>query len=213
MKKIFLLGVGLVLFIHGSVFAQLPQTSNNNPNWASSCFQIPKEVPNWSFNNGDNIFNYDNNAWATDWSCSCKKDFKKVMKTLYSGGVATQYSVAVCEKCDPTTCNCGVKLNTDVPFIGRCLMYGNTNNTWLSWDTTTVNSLNAFPILMGALMRLLVWVILIVCLWTIIVWWFMMTVPGQYDKGKWLVRKVIYTIAALWSLWLILYLINPNFFK
>lgn len=198
-----------------------PSNENSTPDTngtpATSCF----EPPSWytfrpiSFLGGwsptDTI--YDINA-QNPTTCNCQWNTKKVTKTLAGeGGVVTAYTISVCEKCDPKKCNCGVKLNTNVPFIGRCIMYGNTNNTWLSWEVTTVNSVSAFPILMSAMIKLLMGVILVVCLWTIIVGWFMMTVPGQYDKGKWLVKKVVWTIVALWSLWLILYLINPNFFK
>lgn len=120
--------------------------------------------------------------------------------------------IAICEKCDLKKCNCGIKLNTNIPFIGRCIMNQQTNNVWQSGDVMTVNSLNAFPILMWALIKLLMSIIMIVCFASLIVWWFMMTVPDQYETGKWIVKKVIRTIVALWSLGTILYLINPNFF-
>ncbi len=185
-----------------------PNTPPQTPT-SSSCF----DMPSWyGFLNGAN--------YPQDWikanECACKDNYRKVIKTIVGTGEA-QWKIdtlPVCEICDIKKCNCWVKLNTNVPFIGRCLMYGNTNNVNQGGDgTTTVNSINAFPILMGAMMRLLVGVILIVCLWTLIVGGFMMTVPEQYEKGKGLVRKVVWTIAALWSLWLILYLINPNFFR
>lgn len=151
-----------------------------------------------------------------DTDCSCKPWFKKVQKThVFNSpeGKLTQ-NIAVCEKCDKEKCNCGVKLNTSIPFIGSCLMYGNTNNPNQNGDgTTTVNSLNAFPILMGALIRLLVSVILLACFGALIVGWFMMTIPEQFKTGKSLVMKVVWTIVSLWSLGIILYLINPNFFK
>jgi hypothetical protein len=55
-------------------------------------------------------------------------------------------------------------------------------------------------------------VIMVACFGALIMGGFMMTVPGQYDTGKWLVTKVIWTIVALWSLSSVLYIINPNFF-
>lgn len=122
-------------------------------------------------------------------------------------------SISFCEECNKDTCNCGIKLNTNIPFIGRCIMNEKTNNVGQSGNVTTVNTLNAFPILMGALIKLLMSIIMIVCFASLIVWGFMMTVPDQYDTGKWIVKKVIRTIVALWSLWTILYLINPNFFS
>lgn len=138
------------------------------------------------------------------WDCTtwCKNGYTEVKK----------WWISICEKCDLEKCNCGIKLNTNIPFIGRCIMNQQTNNVWQDVDWTTVNSLNAFPILMWALIKLLMSIIMIVCFASLIVWWFMMTVPDQYDTGKWIVKKVIRTIVALWSLWTILYLINPNFF-
>lgn len=144
--------------------------------------------------------------WLVAWSCTtgCPDwSYKEVMK----------WGSMLCEKCDIEKCNCGIKLNTNIPFIGRCIMNQQTNNVGQSGNITTVNTLNAFPILMGALIKLLMSIIMIVCFASLIVWWFMMTVPDQYDTGKWIVKKVIRTIVALWSLWTILYLINPNFFS
>ena len=135
-------------------------------------------------------------AWCEQWSIE-----KKIWKS------------SVCEKCDPEKCNCGIKLNTSIPFIGRCIINAKTNNTWKSGDTTTVSILNAFPVLMGALIKLLMSVIMLVCFASLIIWWFMMTIPDQYETGKWMIKKVVRTIVALWSLWTILYLINPNFFS
>ncbi len=139
------------------------------------------------------------------WDCTtwCQNGYTEVKK----------WGISVCEKCDLKKCNCGIKLNTNIPFIGRCIMNQQTNNVGQSGNVTTVNTLNAFPILMGALIKLLMSIIMIVCFASLIVWWFMMTVPDQYDTGKWIVKKVIRTIVALWSLWTILYLINPNFFS
>lgn len=72
-----------------------------------------------------------------------------------------------CEQCDPEICNCGVKLNTDVPFIGKCLQYGSETSS--ADGATTVTAQSAFPFLMGALIRLLLGVILIICFGTLIV--------------------------------------------
>ncbi|AKH32571.1 hypothetical protein XF24_00210 [candidate division SR1 bacterium Aalborg_AAW-1] len=172
----------------------------------ASCFKNP--LPNG--------YNYTNNfTWNGEGQgdgCSCKSGYKKITKQIQNDK-GVQDTVSVCEKCDPKKCNCGIKLNTNIPFIGRCIMYGNTNNTGLSGDVTTVNSVSAFPILMGAIIRILVSAILLVCFGTLIVGGFMMTVPDQYKTGKGLVMKVVYTIAALGSLGIILYLVNPNFFK
>jgi hypothetical protein len=122
------------------------------------------------------------------------------------------WNSSVCQKCNPDTCNCGIKLNTNIPFIGRCIMNEKTNKTWQNGEKTTVNPLSAFPILMGALIKFLMSIIMIVCFSSLIIWWFMMTIPDEYDTGKWIVKKVMRTIVSLWLLWTILYLINPNFF-
>ena len=189
----------LGFFTNSSTFAQAQAPCYNPPTWYTIIDTGFIIYPEWRTAN-----------------CSCASEYKKVQKThlFNSSDWQLTTNIAVCEKCDPITCNCGVKLNTSIPFIGSCLMYGNTNNQNENGDgTTTVNSINAFPILMGALIRLLVSVILLACFGALIVGWFMMTVPEQFKTGKGLVMKVVWTIVALWSLWLILYLINPNFFK
>jgi hypothetical protein len=152
-----------------------------------------------------------NAAKSKLWWDAVPTDCKKWCEAGYTEIKA--WWASLCEKCNKDTCNCGIKLNTNIPFIGRCIMNEKTNNVWQNGNTTTVNTLNAFPILMGALIKLLMSIIMIVCFASLIVWWFMMTVPDQYDTGKWIVKKVIRTIVSLWSLGTILYLINPNFFS
>jgi len=44
-----------------------------------------------------------------------------------------------------------------------------TNNVGQSGNVTTVNTLNAFPILMGALIKLLMSIIMIICFASLIV--------------------------------------------
>lgn len=141
-------------------------------------------------------------------TCSCPPNTQeKIMRT---GG----QTVAYCEICDAEKCNCGTKLNTSIPFIGRCIMYKKTNNTNQWWtDTVSINALNAFPVLMGSLMKILMSLILLVAFGSLIVAGVMMTVPDQYESGKKLIWKVVYAIALLWLSGTILYLINPNFFK
>jgi hypothetical protein len=67
--------------------------------------------------------------------------------------------------------------------------------------------------LMWALVKILMSLIMIISFASLIVWWFMMTLPDQYETGKWIIKKVMRTIISLWSLWTILYLVNPNFFS
>ncbi len=178
--------------------------------WCAVRFTVPAGV----FTRPLETYQNTHRELLVGFDCSlggCPKDSQEKRIRLSDGNNGS-YEVSVCEKCNLETCNCGVKLNTNIPFIGRCIMYENSNASWQSWDVTTVNALNAFPILMGSLIKLLMSVIMVVCFGSLIVWGFMMTIPDQYDTGKWIVMKVIRTIVALWSLWTILYLINPNFF-
>lgn len=160
--------------------------------------------------------NYQENiAKDNDNTCACIAWAKAIDKIFYNSSKEST-SLSVCEKCDKEKCNCGIKLNTNVPFIGRCIMYGDTNETndpsYVSGDSIVVNSLNAFPVLMGGLIKILMSVILLLCFGSLIVAGVMMTIPGYYDTGKWLIKKVVVAIALLGASGTILYLINPNFF-
>jgi hypothetical protein len=72
-------------------------------------------------------------------------------------------------KCECKSGCCGIKLNTNVPWIGRCIEFGNTNNLDKTYTneygdgntTLTVNILNAFPVLMSALGKILLTCILL----------------------------------------------------
>lgn len=55
---------------------------------------------------------------TTNGACKCDSNYKRVR----------DLNGERCEVCDPVKCNCGVKLNTNVPFIGRCILYGQTND-------------------------------------------------------------------------------------
>ncbi len=101
----------------------------------------------------------------------------------------------------------GIKLNTKVPFVGDCI--GTT-------ASSTTTQLNAFPHLMGGLMKLVMVVILVMSLLMIVVAGVMMTTGGfeksNYSKGMDLIKKVAYGLALLGASGVILKLINPNFF-
>lgn len=118
--------------------------------------------------------------------------------------------------CDPSKECCGVELNTDVPFIGKCIEMG-TSNSAASADgkTTNVNSLNAFPVLMWWLSKIMITVILILSFIAIIAGGVMMAgdgLMGSYSNGKKLIMKVLAWLVLLGASWIILKLINPNFF-
>lgn len=202
------------------IYAQNPQP-NQGP--AQSCFDkntkelnLTKESERLDSNGValksfyDVGFNESCNACLNDYKLSSITIFQKNKE---GQNLPTPYSVYVCEKCDPEQCNCGYKLNTDIPFIGRCISFGNTNVTNGTDGVTTVNAVNAFPVLMGSLIKLAMGALLIVCLGMIIVGGVRMTLPEQYTDGKAMVWKVVYIIAGIGSLGLILYLINPNFFR
>ena len=113
--------------------------------------------------------------------------------------------------CNPERWCCGVKLNTVVPFIGDCIEMTNWNDT-----TQWVNQLNAFPYLMKWLTKILITAIMIFSIIIVIVAWFLMSTSvaneWNYKKGTELLKKVIICLILLWCSWLILKLINPNFF-
>ena len=99
------------------------------------------------------------------------------------------------------TCS-GIKLNTDVPFVGNCI------ETTKGGDKT--NQINAFPKLMWAMMKLLMTLLMIVAAGV------MMTTAwaksGNYTKGMDIIQKVAVGMALLGASGVILKLINPNFF-
>lgn len=100
-----------------------------------------------------------------------------------------------------------IKLNTNVPFVGNCI-------ETKVWANTT--QLNAFPRLMGGMMRLLMTIIMIMSLLMIVIGGVLMTTGGReksnYSKGMDMIKKVAYGMALLGASGVILKLINPNFF-
>lgn len=96
-----------------------------------------------------------------------------------------------------------VQLNTDVPFVWNCIKKDNTAT--------------AFPTLMWGLTKMVVTAILIISFLLIIAWWVMIAMwwaeQSLQWKGKDLILKVIIWIALLGTSWIILHIINPNFFK
>ena len=116
--------------------------------------------------------------------------------------------------CNPDITCCWIKLNTVVPFIWDCI---EMNASSSRWDTTSVTSVTAFPVLMQWLMKILMSAIMIFSFLMVIIAWFMMTTAGFWWSGgftKWktILKNVIISLILLWCSWLILSLINPNFF-
>lgn len=117
--------------------------------------------------------------------------------------------------CNPDKKCCGVQLNTVVPFIWDCIELDADSSRG---DTTSVNSMTAFPILMQWLMKILMSVIMVFSFIMVIVAWLLMTTwafwkSNGFDKWKTILKNVIISLILLWCSWLILSLINPSFFK
>ena len=115
--------------------------------------------------------------------------------------------------CDSSVKCCWIKLNTVVPFIWDCIELDSDSTRS---DTTSVNSVTAFPILMQWLMKIVMSVIMVFSFIMLIVAWLMMTAWAfkntSFDKWKTILKNVIISLILLWCSWLILSLINPSFF-
>lgn len=115
--------------------------------------------------------------------------------------------------CDASKWCCGIQLNTVVPFIGDCIEMSNEES---SNNTTRVTALNAFPKLMWWLSKIIVTAILIFSFVMVVAWWVLITAwwLKQENYKTWIdiITKVIVALALLWASWIILRLINPNFF-
>lgn len=102
--------------------------------------------------------------------------------------------------------NCGgeckwIKLNTCFPIIWDCI------KTW-EWNT---DATMAFPTMIWALTKIAMALVLIVCFIFVIIAW----IKRASDDPKWardILKKVAVTVLLLWFSWVILRLINPNFF-
>lgn len=73
---------------------------------------------------------------------------KKKMKKCLDECVVNPKIGQTQDYCD-CICNGGVKLNTNIPFIGRCISLGDDS---VDENSTTVTQISAFPKLMRALM-------------------------------------------------------------
>lgn len=104
----------------------------------------------------------------------------------------------------------GIKLNTNMPFIGNCIV------TDEKWAKDAITPVNAFPVLIWSLMNLVMTIILIMSLLMIVWSWVLMTM-GWADASKYtswvnLLKRVATGMALLGASWVILKVINPNFF-
>jgi hypothetical protein len=139
------------------------------------------------------------------------KIFKFLYKSLFvifcsafMFNFATQVTFA-----EEDDCKDWIRLNTNVPFVGNCI---HTKEG----SADSVTPINAFPKLIGALMNLLMTVILIMSLLMIVYAGILLTMSwadsSKYNEGVNKLQKVAIWMALLWASWVILKLINPNFF-
>lgn len=150
---------------------------------------------------------------AADWKVSCTCWGAKIWS--WNACVCPSGKILKWDKCvcDSSQWCCGIQLNTVVPFIWDCIEMddGESSN-----NTTRVNALNAFPILMWSLSKMLVTAILIFSFVMVVIWWVLITAwwidPANAKKWREIIWKVIVWLALLWASWIILRLINPNFF-
>lgn len=99
--------------------------------------------------------------------------------------------------CKPSPDNCcGIALYTNVPFVGKCIEYGGSTGVNSDGSTTFVTPVNAFPVLLGAMSKILLSVILIVCFGAIVVAGVMIS-SGNNEKGKSLITHVVIAMALL----------------
>ena len=186
------------------------------------------------------------NWWACpewkeiEWSCckpsSCAKLLSWWSCDVYGSGYKPEWNCCVfdCSEwkdcpdwekrstwtckcvCDPTQWCCGVQLNMVVPFIWDCIELSNNTNASYSGGKTTINQLNAFPVLMKWLSKIVVTIIMIFSIIVVVIAWLLMTtsVANESNYKKWLemLRNVAIALILLWTSWLILRLINPTFF-
>lgn len=105
------------------------------------------------------------------------------------------------EFCD-CKCDWGIVLNTDFPFIGRCISkWGNTADGSSSISAIAQAFTNIFMTL------IITWG------FAMVIRWWVQIAMGQNKEGMKKIQNVVIAFAALGSLGIILRLINPNFFK
>ena len=102
------------------------------------------------------------------------------------------------------SCEDWIKLNTCFPIIWDCIKTGK------------VNAIQAFPTMIWALTKIAMTLILIVCFIVVIYagikWAWAWDNNSAAQEAKKLLIKVGITVLLLWFSWVILRLINPNFF-
>lgn len=209
-KKILLLSSLVMIFSGGTTFAEKDPACIKDCEaryWASQSTQIcVTQCADVATPSNSTSAEQSSSEWSactdkcTSWyackdkKCSCNKPYTEN---------------------DQTKCCVGILLNTNVPFIGQCIVFSKEGET-TNADGNVVTETNAFPVLMGGLTKMMVTIILLICFMGILVWGVMISASGWSDsgakKGKELIGKVIVAIALLGASGVILRLINPNFF-
>lgn len=94
-------------------------------------------------------------------------------------------------------CNWWIVLNTNFPFVGRCIAKTS--------DDTVGKITNVFTDILMT--------IIITAGFAMLIWAGVQFAMNKPKEGRWIIINVIIAFAALWSLGIILRLINPNFFR
>ena len=93
-----------------------------------------------------------------------------------------------------------IKLNTNFPIIWNCISTSGTKPT------------EAFPYMIWALTKIVVSLVLVACFILIIYAGILWASDKPKEAKDWL-KRVAITILLLWFSWVILKIINPNFFN
>ena len=100
-----------------------------------------------------------------------------------------------------------IRLNTNVPFVWRCL--------YKTVDGNDANLTTWVPKLIQSLIRIVMTVVIVTWFLWILVWWFMITGAWAFwtaEQWKKIIIWVIVWLVLLWASWIILSLVNPDFF-
>ncbi len=109
-----------------------------------------------------------------------------------------------------------ILLNTNVPFIGQCIVFRKKTDPEQPIAGLVVDENTAFPVLTSALGKIMVSLILLSCFWGLMIWWVMISASWKTEEWaktwKKIIGNVMSALALLGMTWTILYIINPSFF-
>ena len=235
------------------VFRENKPWENDTPNWSCPCVKDPASecvqsfidnmpvgescVEGEKFGSCDTkvgrtnvricpCADWNNRVKQADWTFSCPCWPNQIRNNANQCQTCEEWKKpnARWDACECNDWCCWIKLNTNVPWIWRCIEFGNTNNKdrkftddYNNGNTTiTVNILNAFPLLMWWLGKILLTVLLLFSFGSLIYAGMLRTTDGVSNGNAWdakkIIRRVVIWIALLWASGVILHMINPNFF-